>query len=102
MYISIQNSSHLLPHCHRPLERTANVRSSFNWSLYQRRALVNADLVDGPLLNGDPEYLTATEFRICVKIEVAVPGFFCPNEPYGFCGRKATLNHASALVTVCP
>jgi len=27
---------------------------------------------------------------------------FCPNEPYGFCGRKATLNHASALVTVCP
>ena len=27
---------------------------------------------------------------------------FRPNEPYGFCGRKATLNHASALVTVCP
>ena len=27
---------------------------------------------------------------------------FHPNEPYGFCGRKATLNHASALVTVCP
>ena len=26
----------------------------------------------------------------------------CPNEPYGFCGGKATLNHASALVTVCP
>ena len=25
-----------------------------------------------------------------------------PNEPYGFCGRKATLNHAHALVTVCP
>ena len=25
-----------------------------------------------------------------------------PNEPYGFCGRKATLNHAYALVTVCP
>ena len=24
-----------------------------------------------------------------------------PNEPYGFCGRKATLNHAYALVTVC-
>ena len=23
------------------------------------------------------------------------------SEPYGFCGRKATLNHASALVTVC-
>ena len=22
-----------------------------------------------------------------------------PNEPYGFCGRKATLNHAHALVT---
>ena len=25
-----------------------------------------------------------------------------PNEPYGFCGRKASLNHADALVTVCP
>ena len=25
---------------------------------------------------------------------------FRPNEPYGFCGRKATLNRASALVTV--
>ena len=27
---------------------------------------------------------------------------FRPNEPYGFCGRKAVLNHASALATVCP
>ena len=28
---------------------------------------------------------------------------FRPNEPYGFCGRKATLNRArSTLVTVCP
>ena len=27
---------------------------------------------------------------------------FRPNEPYGFCGRKATLNHAYAMVTVCP
>ena len=25
-----------------------------------------------------------------------------PNEPYGFCERKATLNRAYALVTVCP
>ena len=25
-----------------------------------------------------------------------------PNEPDGFCGRKAILNRASALVTVCP
>ena len=25
-----------------------------------------------------------------------------PNQPYGFCGRKATLNHASALVTLSP
>ena len=25
-----------------------------------------------------------------------------PNEPYGFCGPKATVNHAHALVTVCP
>ena len=34
-----------------------------------------------------------------MKVEVAVLGFR-PNEPYGFCGRKATLNHASALVTL--
>ena len=27
---------------------------------------------------------------------------FRPNEPCGFYGRKATLYHASALVTVCP
>ena len=27
---------------------------------------------------------------------------FRPNEPYGFRGRKATPNHAYALVTVCP
>ena len=25
-----------------------------------------------------------------------------PNEPSGFCGRKATLKHASALVSACP
>ena len=25
-----------------------------------------------------------------------------PNEPFGFCGRKDLLNHASALVTTCP
>ena len=25
-----------------------------------------------------------------------------PNEPYGFRGRKATLNLASALVSACP
>ena len=27
---------------------------------------------------------------------------FRPNEPYGFRGRKAILNHAHALVSVCP
>ena len=30
------------------------------------------------------------------------PGLSVLNEPYGFCGRKGTLNHAHALVTVCP
>ena len=25
-----------------------------------------------------------------------------PNKPYGFRGRKAILNHASALVSACP
>ena len=39
-----------------------------------------------------------------MRVEVAVLG--CPswavrpNEPYGFCGRKATLNRASALVSL--
>ena len=32
-----------------------------------------------------------------MKVQMAVLGF-----PYGFCGRKTTLNRASALVTVCP
>ena len=27
---------------------------------------------------------------------------FRPNEPYGFRGRKAILNHAHALVSACP
>ena len=30
------------------------------------------------------------------------PGLSCPNEPSGFRGRKAILNHASALVSACP
>ena len=47
------------------------------------------------------QVISRTEFRSCVKVEVAVLGFR-PNEPYGFRGRKATLNRASALVTVCP
>ena len=42
----------------------------------------------------DPGRATKAEFRSCVKAEVAVLGFFRPNEAYGFCGRKATLNHA--------
>ena len=40
----------------------------------------------------------ATEFGSCVKVEVA----FRPNERYGFRGRKAILNRASTLVTICP
>ena len=46
-----------------------------------------------------------TEFRSCVKVDVAVLGSSSSSvtEPYGFCGRKATLNHAHSLpVTVCP
>ena len=30
------------------------------------------------------------------------PGLVRPNEPSGFRGRKAILNHASALVSACP
>ena len=44
-----------------------------------------------------------SELRSCVNIEVRRPSWaFRPNEPYGFCGRKTTLNRASALVTACP
>ena len=32
-------------------------------------------------------YVWSSELRSCVKVEVAVP-----NKPYGFWGRKATLN----------
>ena len=39
-----------------------------------------------------------------MKVEEAVLGSppNVSNEPYGFSGRKATFNHAHALVTVCP
>ena len=33
-----------------------------------------------------------------MRVEVAVR----PNEPSGFRGRKAILDHASALVSACP
>ena len=46
-------------------------------------------------------YTRFAEFRSCVKVEVAVLTFR-PNEPYGFRGRKAILNRASALVIICP
>ena len=36
-----------------------------------------------------------------MKVQVAVLGS-PSNGSYGFCGRKATLNHAYALVSVCP
>ena len=39
--------------------------------------------------------------ELCVRVEVAVLGSR-PKEPYGFRGRKAILNHASALVSACP
>ena len=36
-----------------------------------------------------------------MRVEVAVLAVR-PNEPSGFRGRKAILNHASALVSACP
>ena len=46
---------------------------------------------------------SSSEFRSCVKVEVADPGLsVLPNEPSGFHGRKAILNHAHALVSACP
>ena len=39
-----------------------------------------------------------------LRVEVAVLGSMAhrPNEPSSFRGRKAMLNHASALVSACP
>ena len=49
-------------------------------------------------------HLLSSEFRSCVRVEVAVLG--SPSSVMslrvGFYGRKAKLNHAHALVTVCP
>ena len=42
---------------------------------------------------GDHCFLS--EFRSCVKVEVAVQ---VPNKPYGCCERKATLNHCFHLL----
>ena len=39
-------------------------------------------------------YLLVSELRSCVKVKVAVLGF------YGFCGRKATLQPTS-LIIIC-
>ena len=36
----------------------------------------------------------ASEFKSCVKSRWPSWGLSLPNEPYGFRGRKATLNHA--------
>ena len=42
-----------------------------------------------------------SEFGSCVKVEVAVLGSAVPNKPYGFCGRKATLNLNYASCSDC-
>ena len=59
------------------------------------------DVKETACIIGVQNHRSGVEFRSCVKVKVAVLGSR-PNEPYGFCGRKATLNHAHALVTVCP
>ena len=47
--------------------------------------------------------LKCTEFRSCVKVDSRwLSWVFRPNESYGFRECKAILNHASALVTICP
>ena len=50
-------------------------------------------------LNSDYSGLfsSSSEFRSSVKVEVAVLGSRS-NEPYGFCGRKATPDHWSQFV----
>ena len=37
----------------------------------------------------------AAELRCCEEIEAAVLGSPVPNKPYGFCGRKATVNNTA-------
>ena len=50
-------------------------------------------------LSLSPYIYMYVEFRSCVKVEVAVLGF---PSGFRFRGRKAILNHAHALVSVCP
>ena len=47
-------------------------------------------------------YHTESVQELSVRVEVAVRWAVRPNEPSGFRGRKAILNHASALVTSQP
>ena len=45
------------------------------------------------VFNRYESYVPLTELRSCVKMKVASWAFH-HNEPYGFCGRKVTFNHA--------
>ena len=50
---------------------------------------------------GTNQLVVHHQFRSCVRVRW--PSWAVrPNEPSGFRGRKAILNHASALVSACP
>ena len=56
--------------------------------------------ISKPVLHIYVDYHLCIELRSCVKVEVAVLGSPVPNSPYGFCGRKATLNSNSTVKSV--
>ena len=69
-------------------------------TIYQPNALPQGQTGSHQCLKFEAGYIYSaclahppSEFRSCVKVELAVLGSR-PNEPYGFCGRKATLNRA--------
>ena len=72
--VAIGISSPSLPHFHTP----------FSQSLIG--LIVSADVKQHVYITN------AAELRSCVKVQVAVLGSPSPNDPYGLCGRKATLN----------
>jgi len=103
--IKSQDSVHKPQFLKRKENRSGIETRSFRLPAYRLTARPNRlSTQKGPsnkTINWGPSCVRFSEFRSCVKVEVAVLGF-PSNEPYSFCGRKATLNRASALVTVCP
>ena len=67
---------------------------------------IHTGLCHGPIYTGLCHGPIYTGLCPCLAMELCElrwPSWVvCPNEPSGFCGRKAILNHAHLLVSACP